>query len=68
MDASDPMHRALSIYFNAAADLADLMRLDLQKKGYFSDRTILALNKFVIAQNNIADLTAQYDEVSKTIN
>lgn len=64
----DATQRALAIYVNRASDLAEAVRLDIQKKGYISTKTILALNAFIVAANNIKDLTEQLDIINESLN
>lgn len=60
--------RALAIYFNKAADLAEAVKSDIQKTGKITNKTVLALNAFHVAANNIADLVQTMDKINKTIN
>lgn len=60
--------RALAMYVNRAADLAESLKKDIQKRGYISDKTILALNAFIVAANNIKDLTDELDKINQELN
>lgn len=68
MDEIDETQRALAIYVNRAADLAEAVKKDIQKKGYISDKTVVILNDFIIAANNIADLTTALNQINITLN
>lgn len=65
MDQTD---RALALYVNRASDLAEAVKKDIQKKGYISNKTVLALNAFIIAANNIKDLTDELDKINMELN
>lgn len=54
--AIDPNFLILSKYVNAAADLADEVRKDIQAGGYISDKTILALSTLKTAAKNAEKL------------
>ncbi len=54
--------RALKKYVDAATDLAEQVKRNIQKDGCIDDKTVLALNEFVISANEIADLTDQLNE------
>lgn len=58
----DETKQNLILYVNAATDLAETLRRAIQRGGTIDDKTILALNNFVIAANNIKDVT---DEIKK---
>ena len=60
--------RALAMYVNKATDLAEAVKADIQKKGYISNKTILALNAFITAANNVRDLTYLIEKVNKELN
>lgn len=68
IEETDETQRALAIYVNRAADLADAVKVDIQKKGYITDKTVIALNNFIIASNNIADLTNALNEINIKLN
>lgn len=68
MGIENKTQRALIIYVNAAADLAESVKRDIQKKGYVTDPTVLALNKFIIASNNVDDITTAIKDLSKDLN
>lgn len=50
---------ALVKYVDAASNLADSVKRNIQKDGCISNKTVLALNEFIIASNAIADLTEE---------
>lgn len=60
--------RALAMYVNKASDLAESVKKDIQKKGYISTKTVLALNAFIIAANNIKDLEALVQKINEELN
>lgn len=60
--------QALAEYANKAADLAEAVKRNLSKDSKIDDKTILALNAFVIAANNVKDLTDQLNEGKVTLN
>ncbi len=64
----DETQRALALYVNRASDLAESVRKDIQKRGYISERTVLALNSFITAANNIADLKDSLDSLISELN
>ncbi len=43
-------------YVDTAAALADAVKRDITKDGIITNRTILVLNEFIIASNDIADV------------
>ncbi len=47
--------RAIAKYVNAATDLADQIKADIQHGGKIRNDTILKLNDFRIAANAVAD-------------
>lgn len=51
--------RALARYVNAATDLAEAVKHDVQHGGTIRDETVLKLNEFAIAANAINDLTEE---------
>jgi methyl-accepting chemotaxis protein len=51
--------RALARYVNAATDLAEAVKHDIQHGGKILDATVLKLNEFAIAANAINDLTEE---------
>lgn len=55
-------------YFKTAQELSEAIKRDIIRDTKVSQKTILALNAFVIASNNIADLTAEMDKYNLTIN
>jgi len=57
--SSRDTQRALATYVNAATDLAEALKDNIQHGNKITDATILKLNEFRIAANAIADLTEQ---------
>lgn len=55
--------KAFVRYVDAAADLADCIKRNIQKDSTIDDKTVLALNEFIIASNAVKDLT---DELKET--
>lgn len=54
----DSTQRALLAYVEKASELAEAVRKDIQaNNGAISNKTVLALNEFIIAANMIKDLT-----------
>ena len=54
----DKTKRALQNYVNSATDLAESVKQDIQHNdGIIDKETVLALNKFTIAANEIEHLT-----------
>ncbi len=51
--------KALMAYVNTATDLAESVKRNIAKNGIIDNKTVLALNEFIIASNAIADLTEQ---------
>ena len=64
----DKTQRALAMYVNRASDLAESVKNDIIKKGYISDKTVNALNAFIIAANNIADLEEALNDLISDLN
>lgn len=50
---------SLKKYVDTAVTLAESVKRNIQKDGCIDDKTVLALNEFVIASNAISDLTEQ---------
>jgi len=57
--ADNKTKQALKRYIDAAANLAELIKRNIQKDGCIDNKTVLALNEFVVASNEVADLTEQ---------
>lgn len=49
--------KALTKYINAAEDLAEHVKRNIQKDGCIDNKTVLALNNLIIAMNEIKDFT-----------
>lgn len=60
--------KSLATYFNTAQELAEAIKRDIIRDTKVSQKTILALNAFVLAGNSIADLTAEFDRYNLTLN
>jgi hypothetical protein len=59
----------LANYVNAAADLAESIRNDIQHNNEkVSNKTVLALNKFVVSANDIQDLEAELNHDNHKLN
>lgn len=61
-DNVDKTKKALMEYVNAASDFADQVKRNIKKDGTIDNKTVLALNRFTIAANAIADLTSELNE------
>jgi hypothetical protein len=48
-------------YVNAGADLAESVKRNIVKNGVIDDKTVVALNDFIIAINAMADLQIETD-------
>ena len=48
--------RAMAKYVNAATDLAESVKRNIQHGGVIDDETVLKLNEFRIAANAVADI------------
>lgn len=68
MDENNAAFRALAKYVNAAADMAECIKLDIQKRGYISEKTIKALNKFAVASNDVASLIEDLEHINTKLN
>lgn len=53
--------RAIARYVNAATDLAEQVKIDLQHGGKITSTTVLKLNEFRIAANAVQDFV---DEIN----
>jgi hypothetical protein len=56
MSIEDKARQAFQNYVNAASDLAEAVKDNIQHEGIVTDETVLKLNAFIIASNEIADL------------
>lgn len=54
-----PMKQAIIDYVNTGADLLDSLKNDIQKDGAITNKTVLALNAFIIAYNAFSELTGR---------
>lgn len=57
--------RAIATYVNAATDLAEAVKENIQHGGKITDATVLKLNAFRIAANAVSDMTNDLNEESK---
>ena len=57
--------RAIARYVNAATDLAEQVKIDIQHGGKITNQTVLKLNAFRIAANAVQDFV---DEVNVKTN
>jgi len=64
----DPTRRALIQYVNKASDLAESVKRNIVKDGYIDEKTVLALNAFIIAANAIADLQEELQSDNMKLN
>lgn len=60
--------RLLNNYANTAADLAESVKRNIQHGGIVDDTTILALNDFIIAANEVSDLLETLNQKNQTLN
>lgn len=51
--------KALMKYVDTASDLAESIKRNIQHDGIIDDETVLKLNEFIIAANNIEDMTQE---------
>lgn len=58
----------LSTYFITAQELTEAIKRDIIRDTKVSQKTILALNAFVLAGNKIVDLTTEFEKYNLTIN
>lgn len=55
-DPQDKLGMLLMEYINAASDLAENVKRNIQKNNKIDSKTVLALNNFTIAANSVAFL------------
>jgi hypothetical protein len=61
--------QALIDYFNSGADLAEeLKRVIIKNNAVLDDKTIVSLNKFIIAAHAIADIQFELERKSYKLN
>ncbi len=60
--------RSLVRYVNAATDLAESVKRNIVKDGTVDDKTILALNEFIIAANAMLDFTEELNKSNLKLN
>jgi len=60
--------KLLADYVNAASDLAEAVRKNIQHDGKVNIKTVEALNTFIIAANNVKDLTDELEKVNTKLN
>lgn len=68
----DKSKKAIQKYVDTATELAESVKRNIVHEGIIDDETILKLNKFIIAANEIADmlseLTLDENETDKNLN
>lgn len=57
----DKAKKVIQKYVSAASDLAEAIKHDIVHDGTISDETVNTLNKFYIADNEVADLLAELE-------
>jgi hypothetical protein len=66
------MYQALEMYIEAGADLADSLKRNIQHRvrgvAVIDDETVIKLNNFMKAANNIADLPLLLSEKTSRLN
>jgi hypothetical protein len=61
--------KLLADYVNKATDLAESVRRNIQHNNAIIDnKTVIALNEFIIAANGIKDLTDELEKVNTKLN
>jgi len=65
---TDTNMKLLATYVDTAANLAEAVKRDLQKTGKISQKTILALNAFIVAANDVESLLEPLNQMNKVIN
>lgn len=55
-------------YVDTATNLAEAIKLDIQKKGVITKETALALNEFIIAANQFHDTIVDLEQERRTLN
>lgn len=55
-------------YVDTAATLAESLKRDIQKDGLITNKTVLALNEFIIASNELVDLTDSIRDPNTKLN
>lgn len=53
-------------YVDAGHELAEVLKKHIQKDGIITNEVVLALNEFIIASNEIKDLTDELSESNET--
>ncbi len=67
--AKDKQNKQLLIkYVDTAANLAENVKRNIVKNGLIDDKTVLALNEFIVAENAIKDLTDALNEGNQKLN
>lgn len=56
--------KALARYVNAASDLAEAVKRNIVHGSMIDDKTVVVLNEFIIAANEIKDMT---DELNNKV-
>lgn len=52
----DKEEKQLAEYVNKASELAEALRKDIRRDGKISNKTVMALNEFIITANSFEDL------------
>lgn len=68
MDEFTLTEQALIDYFNTGADLAEHVKRCVKKNQRIDNKTIIALNNFIIAAHNIADLQYELERRNMRLN
>ncbi len=67
-DPQDKLELLLSQYFEAGADLAESIKRNITKNNIIDKTTIIALNQFIIAANDIEFFTDKLTASTKKLN
>lgn len=64
----DENKRMFANYINAARDLAESIKRDIQRDGKITNSTVLALNAFIISTNATQDITNEITNDTQVLN
>ncbi len=64
----DETKKLFQTYINAATDLAESVKRNIQTDGYVDDKTVNHLNDFMIATNKLADLQDDMVDLDSELN
>lgn len=64
----DKTKKALEKYVTAAANLAESVKRNIVHEGVIDDETVLKLNAFIIAGNEISDMLSQLTDADNESN